>query len=255
MDALSRQIEALERRCAQIERANRRWRGVAMAMLTAAAVALGCASKAAQGTVECEQLIVRDGGKLLAMLGKAGGGASLSLCDSSEKPRATLSTDKDGASVLQFVNSAGKYQYGVALTANGRVSQEMWDKADRSGVLTKVFEDGTAMSMVVTKDKRAAGMTIDELGLPDMRLDSADGKPRFRCVLTGAEGNPHGVAQQYIRPDGSYAAFLAVHPTGDVMQSFNGPRSSIFTEVSASGVARCAVLRGQQANSVFEFGP
>jgi hypothetical protein len=158
MDALIRRIAELERRCAAVERANRRWRAVALAVLTAGATAFGCGMQeggrpvvAQTGVpvsvtkeVECELLRIKKDGKTFAELEAREGGAELLLCDATGDPRMELGFGDDGGPYINIVGPEGKFQYNLSVGKDGRVEELMRDKTGRiSEVSTLIEVDGS----------------------------------------------------------------------------------------------------------------
>jgi hypothetical protein len=163
MDTVIQRIAELERRCSAAERANRIWRAVALAVLTAGAAAIGLgaqqgstpvAATAGSKTLECELLRIKKNGKTFAELEARKGGGSLLMCDATGNPRYDVGFADNGAARINIVGPSEIYQYHLSLGKDGTFWESIRDKAHESQISTTIEPNGSVDAFLRRGNKK-----------------------------------------------------------------------------------------------------
>jgi hypothetical protein len=256
MDVVIQRIADLERRCAAAERANRHWRAVALAVLTAGAAAVGCGAQQTgpsnSEALECKRLRIREAGYVLAEIGmRPSGGVELAIFDRNQKARISIGVNNKGTPNLQLLDSSEKPRYEAALTSEGDVSHVLRDKDDRSSAWSRVTPNGAVSTGVGAKDNSAAGLNVDASGLPSVVV--MDSKQQSRAKLALEESG--AVNAVLAHRSGSNGFAFRVADDGSVTQAFSSPdrKTEIVEAITTVGDAISGVTMGEKSEPIFHY--
>jgi hypothetical protein len=143
----------LAHRVAQLERAQRRWRRLAMGAVVGLMGVVLMGQKPAPRIVEAERFILRDAaGRIRAELGvDAEQSVALRFRDADSMPRLSVGTE-NGASVLVLNEQGGKVRAGLVTLSHGAPALTLYDPSGKNRAELSLTREGAPALTILDRD-------------------------------------------------------------------------------------------------------
>jgi hypothetical protein len=154
------------RRIEQLERAQRRWRGLATCAALGLVAVVLMGQKPAPRTVEAERFILRDAaGRARAELSvDSEQSVALRFKDADSMPRLSLGTE-NGSAVLVLNEQGGRVRAGLVTLAHGAPALTFYDGNGRNRAELALTREGAPALTILDRDGFLAWKTPEPPGL------------------------------------------------------------------------------------------